>query len=172
MNHTVFNVSGEHIVLENLTFKNISTNAITVNGDGLNIKECVFTNNSMSGGNGSCIVCDSKGDNLIIDNCTFISNNATNGGAIYIKNTTNTSQILNCKFYYNHATGMGGAIYIDDNMYYYIYRPTYVVIVADVADDNASTVGALEMKDVIYVARNKKGDGSGVDTDASIFNKL
>ncbi len=40
----------------------------------------------------------------------FQSNTADHGGAIYLANIVSTTEIVNCRFYNNHAFGFGGAI--------------------------------------------------------------
>ena len=73
-NISVFNITGDKVIIKNLIIKNASNTAIIVGGD-----------------------------NCIIENCTFIGNNATNSsGAIYVNGKACTIQ--NCAFINNGKT--------------------------------------------------------------------
>lgn len=52
----------------------------------------------------------SNSDIAAIADCVFERNTANHGGAIYLNNIDTTTEIVNCRFYNNHARGFGGAV--------------------------------------------------------------
>ena len=81
---------------------------VTTAGDQiLAINDAAVGNFHKTGGNGSFIY-DDYGAEININNSTFMDNEATNGGVIYSIGKLN---ITDSSFYFNKATGLGGAIY-------------------------------------------------------------
>ncbi len=81
---------------------------VTTAGDQiLTINDAAVGNFHKTGGNGSFIY-DDYGAEININNSTFMDNEAANGGVIYSIGKLN---ITDSSFYFNKATGLGGAIY-------------------------------------------------------------
>ena len=123
LTHSVFDVSAEHVTIQDLTFQNI-TNAggnggvILVNSDNFQVINSTFKDNTAN--NGGALYLDENSNIFIVEDCTFINNNAVNGGALYIQNTNN-SLIYKTNFKDNAATTNGGAIYYSSSVgFYYI----------------------------------------------------
>jgi len=85
-------------------------------GSGINIRAgsyairlvaCRFRDNRSIWGGGVLI---SNSDDCVVIDCDFDSNIANHGGAIYLANIVTTTEIVNCRFYNNHAYGFGGAV--------------------------------------------------------------
>lgn len=75
------------------------------------VENCIFTDNSTSGGN----MFNYQQSSPTIINCTFINNGTMgSGGAIY-NSTGSSPTITNCSFTGNSAYGKGGAIYNSTN---------------------------------------------------------
>ena len=124
----IFQITGNDVVLENITFINGHT---TGNGGAIRftssctVTNCNFTNNSAQYGGairlglGNVTNCNfinntaaNYGGALLmangnVSNCNFINNTAENGGAIRFNGD---GAVTNCNFTYNNAT-IGSAIY-------------------------------------------------------------
>ena len=169
----MFNLSKSNLI--NSEFDNFMGN-IHVVGDNVKISGSLFKNgcNNTVGGVGSAVVL-MGGNDFLIESCTFINNHAYNGGAVYIKNVTDSSYILNSVFIGNTASNLGGAVFIEAGIYYFISdstRKTFNTTMRfnDLFDNN--TLVYMEdvwvVKDVV-VANGTYDDPTGFN-DA--FNKV
>ena len=132
---------------------------IEISGDNIEISGSTFTNGANTGMNGGAIELVS-GDNFVVNNCNFTSNKATNGGAVYINNVTDSSYIMDCNFTSNTATSNGGAIYIETGIYYYVSQNTRDTLGNNNPNNNLyKETGVLETKDVVWVTYTGTGDG-------------
>lgn len=100
-------------LFEGFIVKNVNNDngAITVNTGQIEIKNCLFKNNTSSLSDGGAVSLLSD-ENNVIENCIFFNNQTTNffsGGALYTKNAGST--IRNSIFYNNTADLVGGAAY-------------------------------------------------------------
>ena len=111
----------DKVEIKNSEFNKIKGN-LKIQGNNIKITNTKFINSAVSGNGGSIIL--ESGDDLIIDKCTFVNNTAINGGAFYIKNVTNSVYILDSVFINNTASNLGGAVYIEPKIYYYISEST------------------------------------------------
>ena len=161
--------SSRKITCVNCTFINNSNaeskwkygGAIEVQGL-LTIRDCSFINCS-SGMGGAIWCCDGIfmnsnfinntafeagaiwGNKLILVGCSFLNNKAKIAGAIL--SDVSGFNITNCKFYNNHATGLGGAIYsyskyvIDSGYHFAIVNSEFSNNSADYLTDYDDTKG-------------------------------
>ncbi len=88
---------------------NGSWGAIHIHGRSqrITVEGCRFIQNISLYGGG--LLSDAAGLDSIID-CDFESNTANHGGGLYLNNIDTTTEIVNCRFYSNHALGFGGGI--------------------------------------------------------------
>lgn len=107
-------ISGDSVNFEkNYIYSNSSIGLYVNGGNYFSVNNCLF-----SGNNGSAITpFASTTDNRII-NSTFYQNTADEGGAIYLKNSTNAINILNCTIMDNFSNNSNGALSI------YVYGAT------------------------------------------------
>jgi hypothetical protein len=100
----------EGLQLDRCYFVECSSAVVLDGGWGQNsllVRDCVFLRNS-SLGNGAAIATHAAWTSQIIENCSFIGNNASNGGALSIVGL-GTREIRNCVFANNQSTAIGGA---------------------------------------------------------------
>eukprot|EP01041_Mallomonas_annulata_P001204 gene1204-2339_t len=57
--------------------------------------------------------------NATLDNISFVNNNGTNGGAVYVYNSSYMS-FINCNFFKNSAITYGGAMYVSTTDHWYM----------------------------------------------------
>ena len=133
---------------------------VEVSGDNVVISGSTFKNGVNTGMNGGAIEL-LAGDIFLIDNCNFINNRATNGGAVYINNVTNSSYIMNSIFTSNLASTNGGAIYIEKGIYYYVSENTRDTLGYNNPTNNLyKETGVLETQDVVWVSYGGTGGGT------------
>jgi predicted outer membrane repeat protein len=113
-----------NLTVENITFKNGFANSSTYEGAAIhfyaasgtyscNIRNCIFTGNTLSSGNGGALYINAASAASIanIINCTFNGNKASSGAGGALATTTATVNIANSTFVNNSSTNAGGAIY-------------------------------------------------------------
>jgi len=76
------------------------------------IRNCVFRNNSASGG--GALWCGGVSAPQLI-NCEFYDNTAERGGAIFFVRSSTNPTLRDCRFYRNRSNAGGGAIYATEN---------------------------------------------------------
>ena len=177
-NHRAFNIVGDDVILDSLTFKN---SAISDNGGVLNIasnnvevNNCNFTNNQASNG-GAIYVAGENSGIVSIDNCIFTSNNAVDttgyGGAIYITYTNNT-MIFNSKFNNNEAYLGADICYWEVVTYYYDEECTFTGSVSRCSDATLRNKygsiydeHAIQCINDVYLDLTGSDDGKGTFED-------
>ena len=105
---TIFKIFSNNVTLKNICFVNVNScedGAIYCDGDFVDIKNCIFTNNN-------CTAINMLFGN--ITDCTFINNKGIDGGAIFVEDYC---QIVDCNFVNNSASVYGGAIYFENTGY-------------------------------------------------------
>jgi len=118
--HQSEGTGGTPAIIENLTIKNGAASAggaVSVSGADLEITNCTFSNNVVTGGIfggggfGGAIY-NTSSSSITISGCTFSSNIGVSGGAIY--NDAGIT-VKNCSFS-NDQAGKGGSIYNSGNL--------------------------------------------------------
>ena len=147
----IFHCIEGHIIFKNLTFINGYTHldgyggAIWADKDTAYVEtiNCTFSNNHAHYGGAiahvhavNCTFNSNTAEweggaayDVNAENCTFYSNSASNGGAIFIPETTNLDKfITNCIFIKNFANGLegGGAIYSSQSTFWMINHCIFV----------------------------------------------
>lgn len=145
-------INNGNITLEGITFQDNTTDtdgAGIFNSGSLNIKKCTFKNLNISSNiarNGGAIYSNST---MNIINSTFENNHATYmGGAIYLGSLSTYNLIDNCTFKNNNGTVHGGAI---DS-----YKADNLQITNCIFDTNTATNGgAIEIAGTAIIKSNK-----------------
>ncbi len=112
----VFNIAaaGITVSISDITISNGSDNSAgginMIVASSLTINNCIFTNNDGSIGSGSGGAILVSGATLAINNCTFQSNKGTNGGNLFINESTVT--IIDSVLQTGNATNLGGGLRI------------------------------------------------------------
>ena len=147
-------VDGNNIKINNVIFKNGKNNNLFTNGSAVELL---------------------NGSDFFMVHCTFINNTAYNGGAVYINNETNSSYILDCVFHDNTASNLGGAVFVESGIYYFISsstRDTFNTTFRynDLYDDNTYVF----MEDVWVVSNVVTGNGTYDDPTGfnDAFNRV
>jgi hypothetical protein len=157
---------------------------------GVTIERVVFEENR-SNRDGGALHIESGAGGLLIKDCGFRSNSAANGGAaalivanghqnMVLSGTDTRVTFKNCSMRNNHATGLGGALYLD--------RDNWVRVEGGKIAHNSAEAGggiyAASLNDIVFsgvgVESNRAGkDGGGLSigdgnvgklVDTSVFN--
>ena len=154
-------------ILVNSNFSNI-VGQLIVNGDNVEINNCIFKNIHNKQTNGGAIFVKS-GEYVFIGNCIFINNTALNGGAVYIHNVTDSSYILNSVFINNTASNLGGAVYVEPGIYYFISESTRKTFNTTLKFNDLYDLGTLVYMEDVWVAHDVV-EANGTYDDPTGFN--
>lgn len=148
------------VTLSNSIFSIFKGN-IKINGNDVKVTNCNFTKGETisSTDKGGAIELI-KGNNFIIDSCTFKENMAYDGGAVYIKKVSNSSYIFNSKFENNFATDNGGAVYIESGISYYIDTSTKATFGSSSKINGLYDANTIPLLHIVWVSSTGTGDGS------------
>ena len=131
---------------------------IQLHGDNIKLTNVTFEKGNYSGNGGAFELV--SGNDLFVDNCKFIRNNATNGGAIYINNVTNSSYILNLIFTANTASNLGGAVYVEPSVYYFISDSTRKTFNTTFRFNDLYDADTFKFMEEVWVMNEGNGNGS------------